>query len=97
LGIQIGRRLVDSMRVERRNRTYPLFSVETALGILSYTELEPHLARRVQAVEEQIDAGELSWRVSIQTLLERIGPFRPTNLEAPLRAGDWCASRREKL
>jgi CRISPR-associated endonuclease/helicase Cas3 len=32
--------------------------VETRLGILTYAELAPHLARRVQALEESIEAGE---------------------------------------
>lgn len=32
--------------------------VETLLGILTYQELAPHLARRVQALEESIEAGE---------------------------------------
>jgi|GEM_PF-300208 len=32
--------------------------VETTLGVLSYAELAPHLARRVQALEESIEAGD---------------------------------------
>ncbi|HVO26923.1 MAG TPA: helicase-related protein [Candidatus Margulisiibacteriota bacterium] len=36
--------------------------IQTTLGILSYGELAPHLARRVQSLEEAIEAGEFDAR-----------------------------------
>lgn len=36
--------------------------LQTRLGILSYAELAPHLARRVQDIEERIQAGEFAGR-----------------------------------
>jgi len=36
--------------------------LNTALGVLSYAELEPHLATRVQALQSAIAAGELDGR-----------------------------------
>ncbi|MBX3025230.1 Fic family protein [bacterium] len=46
--------------------------VETRLGILSYAELAPHLARQVQVIEEAIEAGELDARPLDAGLVEEV-------------------------
>lgn len=46
--------------------------VETALGVLSYTDLAPHLARRVQTLEQDIEAGEFDSAVLDDRLIEQL-------------------------
>lgn len=46
--------------------------VETRLGTLSYAELAPHLARRVQVLEQAIEAGQFDNRALDDTLINEL-------------------------
>lgn len=43
--------------------------LDTALGTLSYSELAPHLARRVEALQDAVDEGEFDSRAIDESLL----------------------------